>query len=616
MVKGNIKVTAENIFPIIKKFLYSDHEVFLREIISNSVDATIKLKRLAEMGKISNDVSNLIIEIKIDNINNTLHILDKGIGMTSEEVEKYLSKIAFSGAEEFIRKYKTNNNIIGHFGLGFYSVFLVSNKVDVFTKSYKKNAKAICWTCSGEPYFIIKDIEKKNWGTEVVLHINEENKEFLKKERIKELLDKYCKFMPVPIKFGERKEKKNGIIKVVDNIINNPNPIWNKNPLSLKDEDYKNFYFELYPMKSSYPLFWIHLNIDHPFNLKGILYFPKIKNKDEYIKKHKIKLYKNQVFVTENIENIVPEFLTFIRGVIDSQDIPLNVSRSSFQFDSSVKKISNYITKKVGDRLEFLFKKNREVFKKKWEKIKIIIEYGMLSIDSFFEKAQKFALYKTVKGEFFTFEEFTKKIEKNQKDINGRLIYLYTSNKEDQHSYVIDALNKGYEVLIFQSPLDYYLIQKLENLNRNIYFFSVDSNYIDNFIKKKEEKLSLFDKKKEEKLKLYFSQNIKDKRFHFKVKYFENTLLPIIITIPEYVKRFKEKKIDIGIDKEYLSEEYYIFINSNHELINKILNEKDENKKKYIIKNAIFLAQLSHGLIKGEELTNFILYNFKKLVLI
>ena len=473
MSKGKINVAVENIFPLIKKFLYSDHEIFLRELISNATDATTKLSHLSSLGEVKGDLGDLQIEVKIDKKGKKLHIIDKGIGMTHEEVQKYINEVAFSGAEEFLEQYKDSakdSGIIGHFGLGFYSAFMVAEKVEIITKSFKKDAAAH-WTCDGSPEYTLEKTDKQERGTEIILHIDKDSKEFLEESRIQELLSKYNKFMPVPIKFGTKEETlplPEGTAEdakpetvTVDNIVNNPNPAWTKKPADLKEEDYKSFYRELYPMQFEDPLFNIHLNVDYPFNLTGILYFPKLNN-DLNIQKDRIQLYQNQVFVTDNVEGIVPEFLTLLRGVIDSPDIPLNVSRSYLQADGAVKKISNYITRKVADKLNSLFKKDRKGFEEKWNDIKVVIEYGMLSEDKFFEKAEKFALYPTTEGEFFTFEELTEAIKDQHTDKDDKLVILYASNEEEQHSYIEQAKNKGYKVLLLDSPIIGHLIQKLE----------------------------------------------------------------------------------------------------------------------------------------------------------
>ena len=512
MATGKINVSVDNIFPLIKKFLYSDHEIFLRELISNATDATLKLKHLTAIGEANVEYGNPIIEVKVDKDNKRIHITDQGIGMTEEEVKKYINEVAFSGAEEFLDKYKDagkDAGIIGHFGLGFYSAFMVADKVEILTKSFK-DEPAIHWSCDGSPEFDLKETEKSERGTEIILHIAEDSTEFLEDQKIRELLKKYNKFMPVPIKFGTRtetlpkpegaKEEDPAPTQEVDDIINNPNPAWTKKPSDLKDEDYASFYRELYPMQFEEPLFNIHLNVDYPFNLTGILYFPKLTN-DLNIQKDRIQLYQNQVFVTDNVEGIVPEFLTMLRGVIDSPDIPLNVSRSYLQADGAVKKISSYITKKVADKLNSLFKNNREDFEKKWNDIKVVIEYGMLSEEKFFEKAEKFALYPTVDGNYFTYKELETKIKENQTDKDDKIVILYASDKESQHSYIEAAKAKGYEVLLLDSPIVPHLLQKLETSKEKISFARVDADHIDNLIKKEDTSISKLSDEEKDKLK-------------------------------------------------------------------------------------------------------------------
>ena len=505
MAKGKINVSVENIFPLIKKFLYSDHEIFLRELISNATDATLKLKHLSSIGENKIELGDPIIEIKVDKKGKKIHIIDQGIGMTSDEVKKYINQVAFSGAEEFLEKYKDtakDSGIIGHFGLGFYSAFMVADKVEIITKSYK-NEPGAHWICDGSPEYSLKKSDKKERGSEIVLHISKDSKEFLEETRIRTLLNKYNKFMPIPIKFGTKEiskkvgegEKEKEVKETVDDIVNNPNPAWTKTPSDLKDQDYKDFYRELYPMQFEEPLFNIHLNVDYPFNLTGILYFPKISN-DINMQKDRIQLYQNQVFVTDNVEGIVPEFLTLLRGVIDSPDIPLNVSRSYLQADGAVKKISNYITRKVADKLNSLFKKDRIGFEEKWNDIKVVIEYGMLSEDKFFDKAQNFALYPNVDDKFFTFDELKEKISKSQTDKDGNIIILYASNVNDQHSYIQSAKDKGYEILLLDSPIISHLIQKLETSNEKLKFTRVDADVIDKLIQKDEKEISKLTKSK------------------------------------------------------------------------------------------------------------------------
>ena len=618
MAKGKINVAVENIFPLIKKFLYSDHEIFLRELISNATDATTKLNHLSSIGEIKGNLGDKQIEIKIDNSKKTLHVIDKGIGMTKDEVKKYINDVAFSGAEEFLNKYKEgdkDSGIIGHFGLGFYSAFMVSKKVEIISKSYKKE-KAVHWTCDGSPEYNLVDSKKTERGTEIILHIDNDSKEFLEEARIKTLLSKYNKFMPIPIKFGTKEEtlplpknaKKDAKpkTKTIDNIINNTSPAWTKKPTSLKEDDYKSFYRELYPMQFEEPLFNIHLNVDYPFNLTGILYFPKLKN-DLNIQKDKIQLYQNQVFVTDNVEGIVPEFLTLLRGVIDSPDIPLNVSRSYLQADSSVKKISNYITRKVADKLNSLFKKDRKGFEEKWNDIKVVIEYGMLSEEKFFEKAEKFTLYPTTDGKYLTYEELEKKIKKNQTDKDDKLIFLYASNLDDQHSYISQANEKGYTVLLLDSPIIGHLIQKLETTKEKISFVRVDSDSIENLIKKDETSISKLSDKEKEKLKPYIEKAVENEKYTVQLESLDSNQNPFVITQPEFMRRMKEMQQTGGNNMMgSMPDMFNVIVNTNHELIGKILNTKTKDKRNRLIRQGIDLAKLSQNLLKGEELTSFI----------
>ncbi|NNC96204.1 MAG: molecular chaperone HtpG [Chitinophagales bacterium] len=621
MSSGTINVSVENIFPLIKKFLYSDHEIFLRELISNATDATLKLKHLANIGEAKVEYGNPLIEVKIDKENKKLHIIDQGIGMTAEEVEKYINEIAFSGAEEFIEKYKDKNGedagIIGHFGLGFYSSFMVANKVEIITKSYK-DEPAAHWTCDGSPNYTIDEVEKTERGTEIILHISDDDTEFLEEARIRELLVKYNKFMPVPIKFGTRtetlpkpedaKEEDPAPTMEVDDIINNPDPAWTKQPADLEEEDYKKFYRELYPMQFEEPLFNIHLNVDYPFNLTGILYFPKLTN-DLNIQKDRIQLYQNQVFVTDNVEGIVPEFLTMLRGVIDSPDIPLNVSRSYLQADGAVKKISSYITRKVADKLKSLFNDNREDFESKWNDIKIVIEYGMLTEDKFFDKAQDFALYPTVDGDLFTFEELKEKIKDLQTDKDEKLVILYASDEEAQHSYIEAAKNKGYEVLLLDSPIVSHLLQKMESKNEKTSFVRVDSDAIDMLIKKEEESISKLSEEEKEKLQGMLTEIIPSEKFSVQLEAMDSDASPFIITEPEFMRRMKEMQQTGGggmFGMGGLPEMYNLVVNTNHELVNQILNTKTRKKKERLVNQALDLARLSKNLLKGEEMTAFI----------
>ena len=619
MATGKINVSVENIFPLIKKFLYSDHEIFLRELVSNATDATLKLKHLTSIGEAKVDYGNPIIEIKVDKKGKKLHVLDQGIGMTEDEVKKYINEVAFSGAEEFLGKYKDaekDTGIIGHFGLGFYSSFMVANKVEIITKSYK-DEPAVHWTCDGSPEFSIKKTKREAHGTEIILHIGDDDLEFLEESRITELLRKYNKFMPIPIKFGMRTEtlpkpedakpEDPAPTQEVDNIINNPNPAWTKKPADLKDEDYKAFYRELYPTQFEEPLFHIHLNVDYPFNLTGILYFPKLTT-DLSIQKDRIQLYQNQVFVTDNVEGIVPEFLTMLRGVIDSPDIPLNVSRSYLQADSAVKKISSYITRKVADKLNSLFKNNREDFEKKWNDIKIVIEYGMLSEEKFFEKAEKFALYPTVDGEHYTFEELQEKIKDLQTDKDEKLVVLYASDTEAQHSYIEAARAKGYEVLLMDSPIVSHLMQKLETSKEKLSFARVDADHLDNLIKKEDTQISKLSDEEKEKLKTNIEEVIADKGFTVQMEALDSEAAPFIITEPEFMRRMKEMQQTGGgmFGMGNMPDMYNLVVNANHPLVSEILNTRTAKKRARLINQSLDLARLSKGLLKGEELTKFI----------
>ena len=621
MSKGKINVSVENIFPLIKKFLYSDQEIFLRELISNATDATLKLKHMSNIGEYKEDYGEPIIEVKIDKKKSKLHIIDQGIGMTEGEVKKYINEVAFSGAEEFIEKYKDSakdSGIIGHFGLGFYSAFMVSDSVEIISKSYKKNSSAVHWSCDGSPEFNLVKSDKKNRGTEIILNISKDSKSFLEENTIGDLLKKYNRFMPIPIKFGTKEiSKKEGegkkekeIKETVDNIINITEPAWTKNPKDLKEEDYKTFYKDLYPMNFEDPLFNIHLNVDYPFNLTGILYFPKITN-DINLQKDKIQLFQNQVFVTDNVEGIVPEFLTLLRGVIDSPDIPLNVSRSYLQVDSAVKKISNYITRKVADKLNSLFKKDRKKFEDKWNDIKVIIEYGMLSEDKFFEKSDNFTLYPSTDNNFFTYDELMKKIKKHHTDKEGKTIILYTSNIEEQDSYIKQANKKGYTVLLLDSPIVSHLIQKLETSKEKISFARVDSDAIENLIKKDEENISKLNEKDQEKLKLDIEKVVPKEKYTIQLQAMDSEASPFIITQPEFMRRMKDMQNSGGNSMfGNMPEMYNLIVNTNNKLISDILNTKTKNKKERLIKQSLDLAKLSQNLLKGEDLTKFIKRSF------
>ena len=614
MGKGKINVSVENIFPLIKKFLYSDQEIFLRELVSNATDALTKINHMSSIGKIKGDIEDLGIEIKVNKKDKTFHIIDNGVGMTAEEVKKYINDIAFSGAEEFLEKYKNKKDdagIIGHFGLGFYSSFMVADKVEIITKSYK-NVSAAHWTCDGSPEYSLKKSSKKERGTEVILHISKDSKDYLEETKITELLNKYNKFMPFPIKFGTKEENVNKDDKdegsktiTVDNIINNTNPAWTKTPSDLKDEDYKNFYKELYPFQFEEPLFHIHLNVDYPFNLTGILYFPKISN-DLNIQKDRIQLYQNQVFVTDNVEGIVPEFLALLKGVIDSPDIPLNVSRSYLQSDSSVKKITNYITRKVADKLNSIFKNDRKSLEDKWNDIKVVIEYGMLTEDKFYDKAEEFNLFPTVDEKYLTYSELEKKIKKNQTDKEGNLIILYAQNKDEQHSYINNAKDKGYEVLLLDSPIISHLIQKFESKKEKIKFTRVDSDSLENIINKEENKVSKLSDEEKEKLKPMIEESVSEEKYTVQLEAMDSNSLPFMLAKPEFMRRMKEMQQTGGGAMGSFPEMYTLIVNTNHELVGKILNTRTENKRKRLIKQSIDLAKLSQSTLKGEELTEFI----------
>ena len=626
MSKGNINVSVENIFPLIKKFLYSDHEIFLRELISNGTDATSKLKHLISIGEAKTELGDAKIEITIDKKGKTLTIKDQGLGMTAEEVEKYINQIAFSGAEEFLDKYKDNEaGIIGHFGLGFYSAFMVADKVDIITKSFK-DEPAAHWSCDGSPEYTLVAHDKSDRGTEIILHIAEDSTEFLEESKISELLNKYNRFNQVPIKFGteevndpkftpkttkdkEGKETTEAHKQItVDKIINNTDPAWTKKPADLETEDYNNFYRELYPMQFEESLFHIHLNVDYPFNLTGILFFPKLSPSMD-MQKDKIQLYQNQVFVTDNVEGIVPDFLQMLKGVIDSPDIPLNVSRSYLQADGAVKKISGYITKKVGDKLASLFKNNREDFESKWNDIKVIIEYGMLSEDKFFDKAQKFALYPTVNDSFFTFDEFLEKTKDAQTDKDGNQIVLYAANKDAQHSYIESAKEIGYEVLLLDSPIISHLMQKLETSNEKVKFTRVDADHIDNLIKKDDTVISKLSDKEKEILKPMIENAVPKQTYTVQLEAMDSNASPFIITVPEFMRRMKEMSASGGggmMGMGNLPEMYNLVVNTNHELVGEILNTKTAKKRDRLISQSFDLAKLSQNLLHGEELTNFI----------
>jgi len=622
MSKGKIKVQAENIFPIIKKFLYTDQEIFLRELVSNAVDATTKLKKLSSIGEIKGDLGDLTIEIVVNKEEKTISIIDRGIGMSSDEVKQYINQVAFSGAEDFLKKYEDKDDksgIIGHFGLGFYSAFMVAKKVQIITKSHIKKEKACSWECDGSPEYNLKEVDKKDRGTEIVLFIDADAEEYLEDSKISDLLNKYCKFLPVKIKFGtktkkEKNEKNEDIDVVEDNIINNPTPAWTLPPKKLQESDYKSFFKELYPFNFEDPLFHIHLNVDFPFELTGILYFPKI-NPGMDLNRQKIQLYCNQVFVTDSLEGVVPEFLALLQGVIDSPDIPLNVSRSALQSDSNVKKISSHISKKVSDRLKDMFKKDRAEFEKKWNDMNIIIEYGMLSDEKFYERSQDFTLYKTVEDKFYTIDEFTEIIKDSQKDKDGKTIYLYTSHLDDQHMYVSKAKEKGYQVLILDSPIVSHVIQKLESKLENSSFVRVDSDTIDNLIKTDTNIESILSESDQKKLKPFFEKALPSEGFVINFEALNPKSSPISITQSEFMRRMKEMSVTGGgpmMGMSNMPDSYNLVVNSNHPLINKICKLKGKAKST-LIQNAINLALLSQNLLKGEQLTKYIEGSFKDL---
>jgi molecular chaperone HtpG len=628
MQTGKINVQTENIFPIIKKFLYSDHEIFLRELISNAVDATTKIKTLSSLDKMKDELGDLTIEVILDKDNKTLTIKDRGIGMTSDEIDKYINQIAFSGAEEFVKKFKNKSEaeqagLIGHFGLGFYSSFMVSDKVLIKTKTYKKGAgtKAVQWECDGSPEYTINEIEKSDRGTEIVLYINEESNEFLEEHRILELLHKYCKFLPIPIRFGNEKswekseteKDEKGEPKEIEiekpRIINNPNPLWKQKPSELKDEDYKNFYRELYPMTFEDPLFNIHLNVDYPFNLTGILFFPKVKKNFE-VQRDKIQLYCNQVFVTDSVEGIVPDFLTLLHGVIDSPDIPLNVSRSYLQSDSNVKKISGHIMKKVADKLEEIFKNNREEFEKKWDDIKVFIEYGMISEPKFFDRAEKFCLLKTMNDKYFTFGEYKDYIKENQTDKDGNLSYIYSSNVEDQHSYIQNAQERGYDILVLDGPIDNHFINSLEQKFEKSHFVRVDAEVADKLIKKSDDLPSKLSEEQTKQLTELFEQQVNKAVYHISVDNLAENDLPVTVTQNEFMRRMKDMSA-MGGGGQFafmgnMPDSYNLVLNSNHKLMSQLLATEDQDTKVKMIKQLIDLALLSQNLLKGEALTGFI----------
>jgi molecular chaperone HtpG len=625
MQKGSINVQSENIFPIIKKFLYSDTEIFLRELVSNAVDASQKLMTLSNAGEYKKEVKDLKVEVILDSKKKTLTIRDHGIGMTQDEVNKYINEVAFSGAEEFLEKYKDKDpkSIIGHFGLGFYSSFMVSSKVQIQTLSHKDGSKAVQWESKGDPTFELKEIKKENRGTDIILHIDKDSKEFLEENRISGILNKYCKFLPIDIEFGTKtesiddpkgkKDKDGNVEKIsidVPNIINNPSPAWIKKPVDLKLEDYKSFYRELYPFTEE-PLFHIHLNVDYPFNLTGILYFPKLKNQIE-LQKNKIQLYSNQVFITDSVENIVPEFLTLLHGVIDSPDIPLNVSRSYLQSDSNVRKISNHITKKVADKLSGMFKKDRKDFESKWDDINVFIQYGILTDEKFHEKAKSFSLLKNSKDEYFTLEEYKEKVKAAQTDKNDKLVFLYSHDKEEHHSLIESANKKGYDVLIMDGPLASHYISKTEQ-DLKVSFARVDADTIDNIISKEENIPSKLSKEQEESLKPIFEGIVEKEKYTVQVESLSESEKPVLITQSEFMRRMKEQQAAGGGGMNMMGvmpEMYNLVVNTNHPLISKVIISKGKNQK-VLAKQALDLALLSHGMLKGKDLSDFVERSFE-----
>ncbi len=619
--KGTISIETENIFPIIKKFLYSDHEIFLRELVSNAIDATQKIKRLASLGEYSKELGDITIDVSFNEKKKTITVTDRGIGMTADEVKKFINQIAFSGATEFVEKFKDAkdaNEIIGKFGLGFYSTFMVSGKVEINTLSYKKGAKAVHWVCDGSTEFEISPAVKKERGTEVILHINSDSKEFVDKHRIQGILDKYAKFLPVPIRFGKKNESvEDGKDKddkpkyktvEVDNLVNNTNPMWSKAPSGLKDEDYKNFYQELYPFTDE-PLFWIHLNVDYPFNLTGVLYFPKIKN-DFEVQRNKIQLYSRQVFITDEVKDIVPEFLMLLHGVIDSPDIPLNVSRSYLQSDSNVKKINSYITKKVAEKLAGLFKKERESYEKKWNDIGIFVKYGMISEEKFYEKAKDFALFENVDGKFFTFAEYADHIKTNQTDKDKKIVHLYTTDVSKQDAYIQSAKDQGYDVLKLDGVLDSHFVNHIEMKLENSSLKRVDADILDKLIDKDEKKEAVLSDKEKEDVKGIFEKAINNKNVTLNVESLSPDDMPVILTMPEFMRRMKDMQKTGGgggmMMMGDMPDHYTASINGNHPVVTKILKAKTDSTKKKYAKQAYDLALLSQNMLSGSDLTSFI----------
>ena len=636
MQTGKINVQTENIFPVIKKFLYSDHEIFLRELISNAVDATQKLKTLVSLGKADCELGDLTIEVKVNKDDKTIHVIDRGIGMTAEEVDRYINQIAFSGAEDFLAKYKGNDatSIIGHFGLGFYSSFMVADRVDILTKSYQKDAQAVKWSCDGSPDFTLEEIDKADRGTEIVLHVEDDDlQEFVNEDKLVELLNKYCRFLPVPIRCGmktewrkpepkpedaenkdEKKEEPKEEAVQVPRIINDTDPIWQKQPSSLTDEDYNKFYRELYPMSFEEPMFHIHLNVDYPFNLTGVLYFPKIKNQLD-LKKNRVQLYCNQVFITDELEGIVPDFMNLLHGVIDSPDIPLNVSRSYLQSDNNVKKISTYISKKVAEKLEQMFKENREEFEKKWDDLSIFLEYGSLTDEKFYDKIKDFYLLKNTEGKYFTIEEYRNMVSALQTDKNGNIVMLYAANADDQHVYIANAKEKGYDVLLMTGFLDTHFINMLEQKLEKVRFTRVDANVVDKLIEKEEDAhVSKLSEDQQKQLKELFEKQVDAKLFTPEVDSLSETDLPVMVTQNEFMRRFKDMEKVSGQQGFYGGFDHYnLVINGNHPLASRILDEKDEAKRTQLVQQMVDLAMLSQNILTGEKLSEFVKRSYELL---
>ena len=636
MQTGKINVQTENIFPVIKKFLYSDHEIFLRELISNAVDATQKLKTLVSLGKADCELGDLTIEVKVNKDDKTIHVIDRGIGMTAEEVDRYINQIAFSGAEDFLAKYKGNDatSIIGHFGLGFYSSFMVANRVDILTKSYQKDAQAVKWSCDGSPDFTLEEIDKTDRGTEIILHVEDDDlQEFVNEDKLAELLNKYCRFLPVPIRCGmktewrkpepkpedadnkdDKKEEPKEEAVQVPRIINDTDPIWQKQPSTLSDEDYNKFYHQLYPMSFEEPMFHIHLNVDYPFNLTGVLYFPKIKNQLD-LKKNRVQLYCNQVFITDELEGIVPDFMNLLHGVIDSPDIPLNVSRSYLQSDNNVKKISTYISKKVAEKLEQMFKENREEFEKKWDDLSIFLEYGSLTDEKFYDKIKDFYLLKNTEGKYFTIEEYRNMVSALQTDKNGNIVMLYAANADDQHVYIANAKEKGYDVLLMTGFLDTHFINMLEQKLEKVRFTRVDANVVDKLIEKEDNApVSKLSEDQQKQLKEYFEKQVNAQLFTPEVDSLSETDLPVMVTQNEFMRRFKDMEKVSGQQGFYGGFDHYnLVINGNHPLATRILDEKDEAKRTQLVQQMIDLAMLSQNILTGEKLSEFVKRSYEML---